>query len=94
MNLSQAYQGARVAYTGAVPPGQPFTGNLQWGTISSRSDKCIFVRFDDQVAKLGWDGATSQACRPEDLWLYEEPPAQAMARTTATRGILVFEEED
>lgn len=29
----------------------------------------VFVKFDKQVERLGWDQTTSQSCRPEDLIL-------------------------
>jgi hypothetical protein len=27
----------------------------------------VFVKFDRQLEKFGWDGTTSQACDPKDL---------------------------
>jgi len=57
-------QGIRVRY-------QPFIGcdesQYEFGNVSSTNAKYVFVKFDKQVQKLGWDGATSQSCRPEDL---------------------------
>jgi hypothetical protein len=52
--------GDRVAYV-------EFDGSKQRGTVSSVNSKYVFVRFDEQVARLGWDGATSQSCDPRDL---------------------------
>jgi hypothetical protein len=37
------------------------------GTVASQNGVNVFVRFDKQVANLGWDGATSQACDPTQL---------------------------
>ena len=54
----------RVAY---VPMHDPTA--KEYGTVSSVNSKYAFVRFDAQVAKLGWDGATSQSCQPDDLVL-------------------------
>lgn len=53
-------------------PGQPvayvhFDGKRETGTVSSIGSRYVFVRFDDQVRKLGWSGATSMACDPRDL---------------------------
>ena len=39
----------------------------RWGTVSSINDEYVFVKFDEQVSNLGWEGTTSQACRPEQL---------------------------
>lgn len=37
------------------------------GQVSSIGNKFVFVKFDKQVAMLGWDGTTSQACDPLQL---------------------------
>jgi hypothetical protein len=37
------------------------------GEVSSVNGHCVFVKFDEQVQKLGWDGTTSQGCQPTDL---------------------------
>jgi hypothetical protein len=37
------------------------------GTVSSLSEQYVFVKFDEQTNKLGWHGANSQACDPNDL---------------------------
>lgn len=65
---------ARVAYVPShvVKSGQSILDNLhnretEFGGISSWNDQTIFVKFDKQVAKLGWEGTTSQGCYPEDL---------------------------
>lgn len=41
--------------------------DCEFGTVSSVNDKYVFVRFDQHVAKFGWDGATSQACATDNL---------------------------
>jgi hypothetical protein len=43
---------------------------VEWGTVSSRSEVFVFVKFDENVARHGWEGATAKACRPEDLRYY------------------------
>jgi hypothetical protein len=43
------------------------TYNDEKGTVSSRNETYVFVKFDQDVKRLGWDGATAKACRPEDL---------------------------
>lgn len=38
------------------------------GEISSMGNRdIVFVRFDAAVSRLGWDGATSQACTASQL---------------------------
>jgi hypothetical protein len=34
------------------------------GIVSSVGSLYVFVRFHAQVARLGWDGSTAQACDP------------------------------
>lgn len=40
---------------------------IEHGTVSSKNDKYVFVKFDKQLTKFGWDGTTSQSCDPNDL---------------------------
>lgn len=44
-----------------------FDGTAERGTVSRANSKFVFVRFDKHVNKFGWEGATSQACDPNDL---------------------------
>lgn len=46
---------------------EPKHGKAQWGTVSSVNEKYVFVRFDEQVSRLGWEGATSKACLPSQI---------------------------
>ncbi len=62
MKIEELKPQMRVAY---VPMHDPTA--KEYGTVSSVNEKYAFVRFDAQVAKLGWDGATSQSCNPDDL---------------------------
>lgn len=64
MNIEEIKPQMRVAY---VPGHDPKA--KEYGTVSSVNSKYAFVRFDAQVAKLGWDGTTSQSCDPRDLVL-------------------------
>ena len=57
MNLEDINPQQRVVY---VP-------THEFGTVSSKNDAYVFVKFDKNVAHLGWDGTTSQGCNPEDL---------------------------
>lgn len=44
-----------------------WNGEREFGTVSSVGAVSVFVRFDKQVARLGWEGTTSQSCDPRDL---------------------------
>lgn len=57
----------RVFYIPKHVKGDRSHPECRWGTVSSKNDKIVFVRFDEQVSKLGWHGATSQGCNPKDL---------------------------
>ncbi len=59
MKIEDAKPGMRVVYK-----GYDFS---DWGNVSSKNDRFIFVKFDEIVAKMGWEGTTAQACYPEDL---------------------------
>jgi hypothetical protein len=57
MTLAEAEPQMPVTY---IPTGEQ-------GRVSSKNDHFVFVKFNATVARLGWDGTTAQACRPEDL---------------------------
>jgi hypothetical protein len=57
----------RVVYFPGHAEGDYDHEDSEHGTVSSKNHINAFVRFDKQVAKLGWDGATSQSCCPADL---------------------------
>ncbi len=44
-----------------------FDSRSEMGVVSSKNERFVFVKFSKQLQKFGWDGTTSQACRPEDL---------------------------
>lgn len=56
--------GMRVAYTWQVTDNVTL---IEKGTVSSYNDTVIFVKYDEQVHKLGMAGATAQATYPCDL---------------------------
>lgn len=72
MELSEAEPKMRVAYIPMHAHGDLKHPDVERGAVSSKNDRYIFVRFDAAVARLGWDGATSQSCRPEDLIILKE----------------------
>lgn len=57
----------RVRYVPWHADGDQGHKDCEDGTVSSVSDRCVFVRFDEQVARLGWSGTTSQSCDPRTL---------------------------
>jgi hypothetical protein len=59
--------GQRVRYVPGIAQGDSSHPDCEDGAVSSANAVSVFVRFDKQVAKLGWDGTTSQSCNPNDL---------------------------
>jgi len=74
--VSDFREGERVAFV-------DYDGTKERGTVSSVNSKFVFVRFDEQVAKLGWAGTTSQSCDPRDL--IKEQPLSSEPETTSVR---------
>lgn len=65
LELSEIKPRMRIAY---VPAHAEWDREaIEYGTVSSTNHKYVFVKFDKQLAKFGWDGTTSQACDPHDL---------------------------
>ena len=67
MNLSDIRPGMRVAYVPLHAHGNVKHPDVERGAVSSCNSRYAFVRFDRQVEKFGWEGTTSQSCKPEDL---------------------------
>lgn len=61
--------GARVRYIPGHAHGDRGHPDCEDGTVSSLGPNNVRVRFDKHVARFGWDGATAQACTPDDLVL-------------------------
>lgn len=59
----------RVAYVPLHADGDVSHPDTELGFVSSVGEKNVFVKFDDQLEKLGWDGTTSQACDPNSLYI-------------------------
>lgn len=65
LTLSEIQPKMRVAY---VPAHAEWDKSaIEYGTVSSKNDKYVFIKFDKQLEKFGWDGTTSQSCDPNDL---------------------------
>lgn len=57
----------RVAYVPLHANGDLGHPDVERGTVSSKNEHNVFVKFDKQVKKFGWEGTTSQSCDPSDL---------------------------
>lgn len=66
LKLEEIETGQRVIYIPKHANKDRNHPDCRWGTVSSKNDKFAFVRYDEQVSRLGWEGATSQATKPED----------------------------
>ncbi|HEY5865113.1 MAG TPA: hypothetical protein VI542_06105 [Candidatus Tectomicrobia bacterium] len=68
MNLTDFYAGQRVFYCNRTyHHTTPQKITYEPGTVSSTNDTYVFVKFDAQVVRMGWQGTTAQACHPGDL---------------------------
>ena len=61
--------GQRVRYIPGHAHGDRGHPDCEDGRVSSLGPDNVRVRFDKHVARHGWDGATAQACCPDDLVL-------------------------
>lgn len=59
----------RVAYIPNHADGDINHPDVEWGYVSSSNDVNIFVKFDKQLDKFGWEGTTSQSCTPSTLYI-------------------------
>lgn len=66
MDLTAATYQKRVAYVPRHVEKLPHP-DVELGYVSSTNGQYIFVKFDKQLDKFGWDGTTSQCCDPETL---------------------------
>jgi len=58
--------GMRVRYVPGHADGEN-DPECEDGTVSSVTKLYVFVKFDKQLRKFGWDGTTSQSCQAMDL---------------------------
>jgi hypothetical protein len=54
--------GERVIYVPRHAEGDVAHPDCERGTVTSIRGETVWVRFDANVAALGWDGATSKSC--------------------------------
>ena len=57
-----------------------FTGSTEAGTVSTTNGTYVFVRYDADVRKHGWDGTTGKSHRPEQLTRIPGPAPHDFAR--------------
>ena len=57
----------RVIYIPTHAKGDRKHADCEHGAVSSFNGTTVFVKFDKQVANLGWEGTTAQGCNPNDL---------------------------
>jgi len=67
MNIQDAQPNTRVIYIPLHANGDQNHPDAERGTVSSANSKYVFVKFDKQLNKFGWEGTTSQSCDPNDL---------------------------
>ena len=77
MRLEDALPGVPVRYIPGHAHGDLAHPDCEDGRVSSTNEVFVFVRFNKTVAKLGWEGTTSQSCKPEDLVLMDPLGMQA-----------------
>lgn len=67
MTIDEAQPQMPVAYVPMHANGDLSHPDVEDGIVSSKNERFVFVKFHAQVARLGWDGTTAQACNPLDL---------------------------
>ncbi len=67
MKLEEAREQARVAYIPKHAGNDINHEDVEFGRISSKNKKFVFVKFDKSVQRIGWGETTAEACYPEDL---------------------------
>lgn len=67
LRLEDFEPGDEVLYIPEHAKGDREHPDCRWGRVSSSNSSFIFVKFNEQVKNLGWEGTTSQGCLPEQL---------------------------
>lgn len=80
--MTTFHPGDRVIYVPLHAHGDPHHSDCEHGTVSSLGRVGnVFVKFDAQVKKLGWDQTTSQSCDADDLVLVSETIIRNLEKT-------------
>lgn len=67
MHIRDACANQRVRYTPHHARGNPASSDIEYGTVVAARNQMIFIKFDANVARLGWEGATAKGCHPDDV---------------------------
>lgn len=67
MTADQFTHQMRVAYVPNHADGDINHKDVETGSVSSNNGKNVFVKFDKQLMKFGWEGTTSKSCDPSNL---------------------------
>jgi hypothetical protein len=67
MKLSEFHEGQSVIYIPGYAKGNRQHPDCERGVVSTVGFHNVFVKFNEQVSRLGWLGATSRACDPDSL---------------------------
>ena len=59
---SKSFLPLRVAYLPAHADGDINHPSVGWGYVSTLTDNYCFVKFDEQLAVLGWASTQAQGC--------------------------------
>lgn len=59
--------GDAVRYVPGHAHGDSDHADCEDGKVSSQNGFCVFVKFNKQVANIGWEGTTAQNCDPYSL---------------------------
>lgn len=60
-------KGDNVMYIPHHAQGDQGHPDCECGKVSSTNDHFVFVKFNKQLTKFGWNGTTSQSCHQKDL---------------------------
>lgn len=66
--LDYFVRGRRVRYVPGHAVGPYDMNSCEDGTVLRAHNDTVFVKFDPKVQRLGWNGATPEACSSTDLW--------------------------
>ena len=68
MNIKDIRPQQRVTYVPFSSTRDIQHKDAESGIASSVTHTRVFVKFDKQIEKLGWNDTAAQACDPEDIF--------------------------
>ena len=87
MKLSDCTPKMLVAYVPTHANGDVTHEDVQLGVVSSVNEKFVFVKYEKQLSKFGWDGTTSEATDPNDLVPFPFPEMHVFTINVGDRVI-------